>query len=392
MEGGFALSEKRRDSKGRILRTGESQRANGSYMYRYTDIHGKRQCIYAKTLEELRRQEKDIQRDLDDGIDHAASEMTVEQLVDRYMKLHRNLKENSKRAYGTAVRRIQASEFGQRRIKNIRLSDAKSWFVQLHDDDGMKHNTIGVLHSVLRPAFEMAVEDDIIRKNPFKFTLSDVVPPDAYVREALTRSQQEQYLEFLRDRGNANYYDDIVILLGTGLRVSELYGLTKSDVDMRNGHIQVKRQLCRTADNPYCVSTPKTRSGIRTIIMTDAVKEAFRRVLSRRPTPKVEMMVDGCIGFLFLDKDEKPKVAMHLENYMRGIQKKYEQEYGNTVPKITPHVLRHTFCTNAQRAGINVKTLQYLMGHSNVSVTLDVYTHVDFDAVEAEFQKVASSL
>ena len=103
-------------------------------------------------------------------------------------------------------------------------------------------------------------------------------------------------------------------------------------------------------------------------------------------------MVDGLTGFLFLDKSGMPKVAMHLENNMRGMQRKYSQIYGKSFSRVTPHVLRHTFCTNMQQAGIDVKSLQYLMGHSNVSVTLDVYTHTNFDAVQEAFSRVAASL
>ena len=102
------------------------------------------------------------------------------------------------------------------------------------------------------------------------------------------------------------------------------------------------------------------------------------------------MIIDGCSGFIFLDKDEKPKVAMHLQNYMRCMQKKFEKLYGPCIPHVTPHVLRHTFCTNLQQAGIDVKSLQYLMGHSNVSVTLDVYTHTDSDFAEHAFREVMS--
>ena len=164
------------------------------------------------------------------------------------MNLKRGLKPNSLRSYNTAVKRIHADPFGQKAIKTVKLSDAKGWFVFLHDS-GFKQNTIGILQSVVRPAFEMAVEDDIIRKNPFKFKLSDVVPKDAYVRNALTREQQEKYLQFVQDYGG-NYYDDIVILMGTGLRVSELYGLTRADIDFERHCIHVRRQLCRTLKSP----------------------------------------------------------------------------------------------------------------------------------------------
>ena len=384
------MPEKRKDSKGRVLKDGESQRANGTYDYRYTDIHKKRRCIYAKSLTELRKKEEELWRDLADGIDYAAGEMTVADLVDRYMNLKRGLKPNSLRSYNTAVKRIHADPFGQKAIKTVKLSDAKGWFVFLHDS-GFKQNTIGILQSVVRPAFEMAVEDDIIRKNPFKFKLSDVVPKDAYVRDALTKEQQEKYLQFVQDCGG-NYYDDIAILLGTGLRVSELYGLTRVDIDFDRRCIHINKQLCRTADKPYFIAPPKTSSGNRSIPMTDTAYMAFRRVLENRGHPKVEVMVDGYSGFLFLDKDGKPKVAMHLENYMRGMQRKYVKKYGNTLPSVTPHVLRHTFCTNAQQAMLDVKSLQYLMGHSTASVTLDVYTHSDFESAERAFRQIAEAL
>ena len=385
------MSEKRRDQKGRILKTGESQRNDGHYMFRYTDIHKKRRYVYAKTLEELRQKEADIQRDTVDGIDYAAGEMTVIELVTRYMNLKRSLKENSFRAYDSVINRIREDPFGQKQIRHVKLSDAKSWFVSLHDR-GYKQNTIGVMQCVVRPAFEMAVDDDILRKNPFKFKLSDVVPRDAYVRTALSREQQEQYLQFFMEYGGGSYYDDVVILLGTGLRVSELYGLTKADIDFDRRCIHIHKQLCRMADKPYFVAPPKTSSGNRSIPMTDTVYMAFRRVLENRGHPKVEMMVDGYSGFLFLDKDGKPKVAMHLENYMRGMRRKYVKKHGNTLPSVTPHVLRHTFCTNAQQAMLDVKSLQYLMGHSTASVTLDVYTHSDFESAERAFRQIAEAL
>ena len=105
------MSEKRKDSKGRVLmKDGESQRANAHLrLSRYTDIHKKRRCIYAKSLTELRKKEEELWRDLADGIDYAAGEMTVADLVDRYMNLKRGLKPNSLRSYNTAVKRIHTN-------------------------------------------------------------------------------------------------------------------------------------------------------------------------------------------------------------------------------------------------------------------------------------------
>ena len=385
------MAGKRKDRNGRVLKTGENQRKNGTYDYRYTDSYGKVRCIYAKTLEDLRKKEAAIQRDLADGIDYAAGEVSVADLVDRYMSLKRDIGHNTKRAYGTVINRIKESEFGQMKVRNVKLSDAKRFYIDLHDT-GSKRNTISIYHSVLRPTFEMAVDDDMIRKNPFKFKVADIILDDAVKRTALTKQQQENYLRFIQENGQDNYYDDIVILMGTGLRVSELYGLTKKDVDFKKRLIFIDHQLCRTAEKPYFVKSPKTSSGVRCIPMSDVVYMALKRVAANRQSPTVELLVDGYSGFLFLDKAGMPKVAMHLENYMRGMQKKMERIYGKSFPHVTPHVLRHTFCTNMQRAGIDVKSLQYLMGHSNVSVTLDVYTHVDFHAVQEAFGRAVSNL
>ena len=385
------MAGKRKDRNGRVLKTGENQRKNGTYDYRYTDSHGKVRCIYAKTLEDLRKKEAAIQRDLADGIDYAAGEISVADLVDRYMSLKRDIGHNTKRAYGTVINRIKESEFGQMKVRNVKLSDAKRFYIDLHDT-GSKRNTISIYHSVLRPTFEMAVDDDMIRKNPFKFKVADIIPDDAVKRTALTKQQQENYLRFIQENGQDNYYDDIIILMGTGLRVSELYGLTKKDVDFKKRLIFIDHQLCRTAEKPYFVKSPKTTSGVRCIPMSDVVYMALKRVVANRQPPTVELLVDGYSGFLFLDKAGMPKVAMHLENYMRGMQKRMERIYGKSFPRVTPHVLRHTFCTNMQRAGIDVKSLQYLMGHSNVSVTLDVYTHVDFHAVQEAFGRAVSNL
>lgn len=383
------MSEKRKDSKGRILKKGESQRKNGTYDYRFTDSKGKTHSVYAKTLDMLRQKEKAIERDIADGIDYAAGEETVSQLVDRYMSLKRTIKPNSERAYSSVIKRVHTDPFGQKKIRNVKKSDAQAWFVKLHDE-GLKRNTISVYKCVLQPAFEMAVDDDAIRKNPFRFNLSDLLPDDEAKRVALTPAQQKRYLSFIKENGSGIYYDDIVILMETGLRVSELYGITLSDVDLFKRRLYVRRQLCRTGDKPYFVCPPKSSSGIRTVPLSNTAYEAFKRVITNREKPQVEMVIDGYGGFLFLDSYGKPKVAMHLENYMRQMQRKFKKLYGDALPTITPHVLRHTFCTNMQQAGLDPKSLQYVMGHSDPELTMSLYTHSDYDYVEHAFHEALS--
>ena len=383
------MSEKRKDSRGRILKKGESQRKNGTYDYRFTDSKGKTHSVYAKTLDVLRQKEKAIERDIADGIDYAAGDETVSHLVDRYMSLKRTIKTNSERAYSSVIKRVHADPFGQKKIRNVKKSDAQAWFVKLHDE-GLKRNTISVYKCVLQPAFEMAVDDDAIRKNPFRFNLSDLLPDDEAKRVALTPAQQKRYLSFIKQHGSGIYFDDIVILMETGLRVSELYGITLSDVDLFKRRLYVRRQLCRTGDKPYFVCPPKSSSGIRTVPLSDTAYEAFKHAIAHRQKPQIEMVIDGYGGFLFLDSFGKPKVAMHLENYMRKMQRKFKTLYGDALPTITPHILRHTFCTNMQQAGLDPKSLQYVMGHSDPELTMSLYTHSDYDFVEHAFHEALS--
>ena len=200
----------------------------------------------------------------------------------------------------------------------------------------------------------MACNEDIIRKNPFDFKLVEVVSNNSQKRIAMTQEQQEIWMGFIRgDKTYRKYYDEFVVLLETGMRVSEFCGLTKSDLDFENRRIRVDHQLVRERGGKYYVEKTKTECGCRFIPMTDTVYQSLKNILARRKTLKTEMIVDGYTGFLLLDKDDRPKVALHIENEMRWAMKKYRKLHPDKpLPHITPHMFRHTFCTNMANAGI----------------------------------------
>ena len=125
--------------------------------------------------------------------------------------------------------------------------------------------------------------------------------------------------------------------------------------------------------------------------MSEEVVACFRRILANRVAPKAETMVDGHAGFLFLDKNDRPMVALHWEKMPAAHCREIQQDLSPPMPKVTPHVCRHTFCSNMAKSGMNPKTLQYIMGHSDISVTLNVYTHVQFDDAQAELLRVAEA-
>lgn len=383
------MSEKRKDNKGRILRTGESQRKDLIYQYRYTDIHGKRQTVYSSDLKELREKEKEIQKQLNDGIDYAAGKITVIQLLERYISLKQGVRYNTKVGYNFVLNLIKKEDFGYRQIRDIKVSDAQKWIMKLHSD-GKGYSTITSVRGVVKPAFQMAYNEDIIRRNPFDFKLADVVPNDSRKRIAMTDEQQKIWMDFIReDKTYCKYYDEFIVLLGTGMRVSEFCGLTKSDLDFENRRIRVDHQLVRERGGKYYVEKTKTECGIRFIPMTDDVYQSLKNILANRRKMKTEIIVDGYSGFILIDKDCHPKVALHIENEMRWAMKKYKKLHPEQpLPHITPHVFRHTFCTNMANKGMDIKTLQYLMGHSDVGVTLNVYTHASYDRAVEQMAKI----
>ena len=123
--------------------------------------------------------------------------------------------------------------------------------------------------------------------------------------------------------------------------------------------------------------------------MTEEVYQSLKNILARRKRVKTEIVIDGYSSFLLLDKDDKPKVALHIENEMRWAMKKNRKLHPDKpLPHITPHVFRHTFCTNMANAGMDIKTLQYVMGHSDVGVTLNVYTHASYDRAAEQMAKI----
>ena len=220
------MSEKRKDNKGRILRTGESQRKGLIYQYRYTDICSKQQTVYSSDLKELREKEKEIQKQLDDGIDYAAGKINVIQLLERYISIKQGVRYNTKVGYNFVLNLVKKEDFGYRSIRDIKVSDAQKWIMKLHED-GKGYSTLTSVRGVVKPAFQMAYNEDVIRRNPFDFKLVDVVSNDSQKRIAMTEEQQTLWMNFIReDKTYCKYYDEFVVLLGTGMRVSEFCGLT----------------------------------------------------------------------------------------------------------------------------------------------------------------------
>lgn len=393
------MSEKRRDNKGRILRTGESQRADGRYMYKYVNRAGETKVVYSWKLVatdrvpkgkrddlSLREKEREIQRDLEDGIDTKGKKMTLCELYAKKTAQRSNVKKNTQAGRKYLMDALKQDKLGSRSIDSIKPSDAKEWAVRMKEK-GYGFKTISNYKRSLKTSFYMAIEDDYVRKNPFDFQLSEVIDDDSESRQALSEEQEEQLLSFLQhDTVYQKYYDDVLILLKTGLRISELCGLTAQDLDFENHTINIDHQLLRNQEG-YYIETPKTKCGIRKVPMSEEAGKAFQRVLKRKKTGK-GIVIDGYRNFLFLNQKGMPMTACYYTSTLRNIVKKYNKCHDEPLPKITPHILRHTFCTRLAQKNMNPKNLQYIMGHSSIMITLNLYAHASQTGANMEMRSL----
>ena len=224
----------RRDSKHRVLRRGESIRANGKYQFKY-HIGGKPHFVYSWRLEptdplpvgkkpclSLRELEKQIGYDLDNRLDPLGKNITVNELVERYLKTKVGMRPNTLANYNFVRNILKNEPFGSQKISKIKTSDAKLFLIKMQQEDGRGHSTIKTVRGVLRPAFQMAVDDDVLMKNPFQFELAGVVVNDAVTREAISKDQMRKFLKFIHDDVvYCKYYEVIYILFHTGMRISD---------------------------------------------------------------------------------------------------------------------------------------------------------------------------
>ena len=397
---GAGRSKTRRDSKRRVLRKGESIRADGKYQFKY-HIDGKPHFVYSWKLEptdplpkgkkpcfSLRELEKQIMQDLERTANPADGLMTVNELVERYLATKTGVRQSTRTGYVTVQRILKKESFGNMKIRNVKTSDAKLFLIKLQSE-GKGYSTIHNIRGVLRPAFQMAVDDDVLVKNPFGFQLAGVVVNDSVTREAISRDQMKKFLKFVHDDNvYCKYYEVVYILFHTGMRISEFCGLTLKDIDLENRTVNIDHQLQRTCDMRYIIEETKTEAGKRKIPITEDVAQMFQAIIEDREPPKLEKVIDGYTGFLFYDDEGNPLVAMHWQHRFNRMVGRYNDIYRVQMPNITPHVCRHTYCSNMAKSGMNPKTLQYLMGHSDISVTMNVYTHISFDDAEEELRRM----
>ncbi|WP_099204513.1 site-specific integrase [Scatolibacter rhodanostii] len=403
------IGKGRKDRKGRNLHKGECQRKDGYYVYFYT-CNGKRKYVYDKDLASLRIKEKQIIKDLEDGIRTQESMgITLNDMFHTYMQTKTSLKESTRANYMYLWQQyIQHAPFANCPLPSIRKSDILLFYSKLLET-GFAINSLEGINNLIHPTLELAVDDDLIRKNPSQgvyhsFSRNNTTPP----RIALTLDQEQKFLEFIKGSPTYRHWLPVfVTLLGTGMRVSECTGLTWSDVDFEANTLSVNHSLIyRVIDGHagFHISTPKTKNSTRIIPLIPKVAKALHLLheeLSRVSTDS-ELSLAGYHGFVFRNRFGSFLGAHAINRAIDPIckeinleeteQAKTEKRKPRLLPHFSVHNLRHTFCTRLCETTTDIAVIQQIMGHADIATTLEQYNHVSQEHIKIIMGNIINDL
>lgn len=385
---------KKTDHEGRHFRHGESQLPNKVYTYRYTDPFGKRKTVYAKSLKELRAKEERLVWDKVDGIKtYISGDVTLNDIFARYMATKYGLKDRTMISYQYFYDHFVRESLGSKKIGKFGYSDIKIFYVDLLQKKKLSVNTVLNIQCVIRPAFQMAVRDGLIRLNPCDNIVHEVTKAAGKVkgkRKALTRAQQRAFMNFVSTHPVYCHWTELfTVMFGTGMRIGEISGLRWEDVNYKKNVVHVRQTIYYGKDDSgkcgFHLSDPKTEAGERQIPMLKAVREAFQDEFKYQEevTGFNETIVDGLDGFVFRSRYGTPLSEANVNKAINRITEEYNAleivnaEREDRMPVIIPHfschIIRHTFCTRLCEKETNLKAIQYVMGHATIDTTMDIY-------------------
>lgn len=412
----------KKDTKGRNLKPKESQMADGRYRYRYTDLFGKSHAIYSWKLVptdkipagkrddlSLREKVKALEKDLSDGISTSYSNMTVNQLIQLYLDTKTRLAISTKENYiHIWEKNIKSNILGSLSISKVKKSDILKYYAYLYEERNFSIKTIQLYQNLLYPAFQLAVDDSFIRLNPCKNCMKEYVRGSlSSDKKPLSVTEQNILLNFLKSNNfYSNYYVLVMIMLGTGCRIGETLGLTWHDINFKEKCIDINHQLIYKKKDgriQYYSAPPKTRRS-RIIPVQDNILEILKKLKEETYfiSKSSEFKIDGYDEFIFLNREDKVYTPNTISRAFRGMRDAYNKEETENayfenrkpvlLPSFSPHTLRHTYCTRMAENGMDIRVLQEIMGHANISVTMQVYNHVNVERSKKEVAKIATVL
>lgn len=239
----------------------------------------------------------------------------------------------------------------------------------------------------------MGYEDGYLAKNPCSFKLGSILPQDESCRIPLTKQEKDNLLQMLSESANPYdefYYHVVLALCETGLRIGEFRGLRTGDIDFEEGIINIHHQLTREGE----YTPPKTKNATRRIPMTQSVISSMKYLISRADQIRLKKPISfaGHDDFIMLSKrNGQPVSGFTYARAFTRFENEYKERYGKDI-EVSPHICRHTFCSNCAAGGMPPKSLQKIMGHASFQISMDVYSDLEFNTVKADFARVAASL
>ena len=382
----------------RALRTGEYQRKSGTFEFKYKDADGRIISISAKTLDELREKEAEALKDRADGIRSSGRRDTLNDWFKVWEQSKAGLKSNTASNYVYMYGLLVRDTLGRRRIIDIKNHDIRLFYKQLlerptRSGKPMAVRTIEVIQNVLHQVFDLAYKADVIRRNPTDGALAEFkrAAGTQPKREALTPEEQARFLSCIR---GTKWEPVFGFLLETGLRIGEAAGLTWDDIDEAAGVIHIRRTMIYYPERAggKCttrINTPKTEAGTREIPFNSEIQRLLD--LQRERGYVCRETVDGISGFIFGTRQGSPVNQNSLNRAIKRItaaandeaaeaaQRAPEGRKTPMLPAFSCHILRHTYATNAIRAGVDLPSLMGIMGHRDMRITLEIYTSVQAD-------------
>lgn len=409
------MAKARKDNRGRALRKGESQRTDNTYVYTYTDPFKKRRFVYAKDLQTLREKQDKLKKEQLDGLDsYLSGNATLNFVFDRYMSTKYDLRKTTKSNYLYMYNHFVRDGFGERLIAELKYSDVKYFYLYLLNEKGLQANTVDTIHTILHPTFQLAVRDDIIRKNPSDGVMAEIkkkAGKNKGIRHALTIQQQRAFLNYIANEPVFSHWLPLfTVLLGTGCRIGEVIGLRWQDVDYENRIININHSVvyyavagAPTKKSVFQVSLPKTEAGIRDVPMMDEVYEALQQEYEyQRENGFNSTTIDGMTGFIFCNRFgnvHNPQTVNRtikriLENYNAEevLNAKKERRQPIILPHFSCHHLRHTFCTRLCENESNLKVIQAVMGHANIETTMDIYAEATAEKKKEAIENLSKNI
>lgn len=390
-----------------LLKTGESELPEKNlYKYRWTDANKVRHTIYAKTLDELRAEEDRINIDKLEGINAKGMNKTLNDMFAIWLDIKRGLKDNTltnyKYMYNTYV---LPSKLGHMKIANIKKTDIKTFYNNLKDAYGIKISTIENINNVIHQVLQIAVDDDYIRKNPTDNILREFKkahPNDSERKRALTIKEEELFLEYLRKRPEyRHWYPIFCVMIKTGMRVGECTGLRWQDIDLEERTIDINHTLVYYSHEKggcrFDVNSTKTVASTRVIPMPQEVYDAFVEEREYQKELGLESIsnVDGYCDFIFINRFGECQHNGTLNKALVRIIRDCNDEVlaknpDATVllPHFSCHNLRHTYTTRMCEANINPKVIQHMLGHADITTTLNIYADCTEELQNEAIQKM----